>query len=225
MFFLVIAEFSAIVRSAMKNQLILPFLAVALSGAAGAAPYVLPSYQPGALTPADIQPVYSLECLYGISSESSEPDSWGPRLSLNLYSNADDTVRHQFNLNIAGMWGSETYRGAGWSDKVDVFMMPVTAGYNVNLELGRNVFLYLGAKAGYAWADIESRYKDAEGSHTAKDTTGGFTYSFGSGLKYIIADTSYLHVGYEYASTSYDYAGDDDYHRQHVISVGIGCQF
>jgi site-specific DNA-cytosine methylase len=45
----------------MKKLLSIAALLGVMSGAASAAPYVMPSNQPGALTPYDIQPVYSVE--------------------------------------------------------------------------------------------------------------------------------------------------------------------
>lgn len=203
------------VNLSMKKLLSIATLLGALTGAASAAPYVLPSPQPGALTPYDIQPVYSIEGLYGIAQDSEDPDTWGVRGSLSLYSDASSDVRHQFTLSVAGQWGSET-NDAG--EDVDLFLLPVTLGYDFNLEIVDSVFLYAGAKAGYAWADLEV---DSDSK-----STGGFTWSVGAGLKVQCSDSIYVKAGYEFGRTYFDdVRGKDEIYGQHVISVGVGCQF
>lgn len=198
----------------MKKVLSLVTLLGVLSGAATAAPYVLPSNQPGALTPYDIQPVYSVEGLYAIADDSDDPDTAGVRLSFSLYSDAASDVRHQLKLSVAPMWGSEEYEDGC---DMDLFMAPVTVGYEANIELTDSTLLYLGAKAGYAWAEFE------DGDYSAN--TGGFTFSVGGGLKFMCSDSVYLNVGYEFGRTYFD-KGDIDYIMgQHIISVGVGCQF
>lgn len=193
----------------MKKLLSIATLLAALSGAASAAPYVLPGNMPGNLTPYDIQPVYSVEGLYGIADESSEMDTYGVRLRLSLYSDAATDLRHQFSINLAGMWGSE--------DGVDLFMMPVTAGYDLNMELSDSVMFYISAKAGYCFGDLDAGGDSADAS--------GFTYSVGAGLKFQCSESIYLNVGYEFGRTYFDTSEVDDIYGQHIISVGIGCQF
>lgn len=200
----------------MKKLLSIATLLGVMSGAASAAPYVMPSSQPGALTPYDIQPVYSVEGLYGIANKSDDPDTYGARLSFSLYSDATETFRHQFNLNIAGLWGSETLRDEYGSYDMDVFMMPITAGYNINIELCDDVMLYLGGKIGYAFCEVESDGYSADGD--------GLTFSVGGGFKFQCSDSVYAHVGYEFGRTYM--GGDVDYnYGQHTIVVGVGCQF
>ena len=201
----------------MKKILSVVTMLGVMCGAASAAPYVLPKYQPGALTSYDIQPVYSVEGLYGIADDSDAPDTYGGRLSFNLYSDGTDTVRQQFNLNWAGMWGDKTYNVEGGSYTTDVFMMPLTAGYNINLELTDDVMFYVGGKAGYSWGSI-----DFGGDSVDVD---GFHFSVGGGLKFQCSEAVYVNVGYEYAKT---YIDDSDFkynYGQHVISIGLGCQF
>ena len=198
----------------MKKILSLVTMLGMLSGVAAAAPYVLPSNQPGALTPYDVQPVYSVEGLYAIADDSDDPNTAGVRVNLNLYNNAADTVRHQFKMGIAGMWGSED---DDYGADLDICMVPVTAGYEMNIELTDSTLLYLGARAGYAWGRLES------GPYS--ESTGGFTFSAGGGLKFVCSDAVYVIVGYEFGRTYFD-KGDVDYIMgQHIISVGVGCQF
>ena len=192
-----------------------------LSSAACAAPYYLPSAQPGALTPYDIQPVYSIEGLCGIAAQSNEPDVWGPRLRFNLYSDAASSLRHQFSLNVAGLWGSKNQHLAGESYKTDVFLLPLTAGYEVNIALSEKTLFYFGGKAGYAWGRADGGYH----SHSS----GGFTWSGGLGLKYMPNERTYLSLGYEYASTDFSMHrhpsdGSSDF-ASHIISLGVGWQF
>ncbi len=193
----------------MKKILSVVTLLAALSGAASA-------YQTGALTPYDMQPVYSVEGLYGITKGNETPDTYGGRLSFSMYSDAASELRHQFSLSVAGLWGSDTYDVYGYGIDVDVQMIPVTVGYTANIEITDELLFTVGAKAGYAFAtvDVGPFSMDAD----------GFTYSVGAGLKYMCSDAVYLQVGYEYSDTKM--GGDMDYdYGQHIISVGVGCQF
>lgn len=188
----------------MKKILSVVTLLAALSGAASA--------QTGDLTPYDMQPVYSVEGLYGIAADSADPDTWGARLNLSLYNNAADTIRHQFSLSVAGMWGSESY---GPLD-LDVQMIPITVGYTANIELTDDFMFYVGAKAGYAFCDMDFG--------PISESCDGFTYSVGCGFKYQCSEAIYLQVGYEYSQIFM--GGDIDYdYGQHIISLGVGCQF
>lgn len=189
----------------MKKLLSIAMLLGALTGAASAAPYVLPSPQPGALTPYDIQPVYSVEGLYGIAQDSDMPDTWGVRGSLSLYNNAVSDIRHQFTLSVAGEWGSE--------DGVDMQLIPATLGYDINIALADKLFLYAGAKAGYVWAEYDEY------------SSSGFTWSIGAGLKVQCSDAIYVKAGYEFTRNYLDSSSEDMVYGQHVISVGVGCQF
>lgn len=200
----------------MKKLLSIAALLGALSGAASAAPYVLPSPQPGALTPYDIQPVYSIEGLYGIAQDSDDPDIWGVRANLSLYNDATSNIRHQFTLSVAGEWGSETYHIDGYSYDTDLFLLPVTLGYDANIHLVDKLFLYAGAKAGYAFADVDI---DSD-----SDSGGGFTWSVEAGLKVQCSDSIYVKAGYEFTRNYLDVC-DDVIYGQHIISVGVGCQF
>lgn len=209
----------------MKHVFTQILMAGALSGAACAAPYVLPSSQTGALTPWDMQPVYAIEGLWGIARHSDEPDMWGPRLSFSLYSDAESAVRHHLSLNVAAMWGSKSrYEWSGRSE-TDLFMLPVTVGYDVNIELSERVLLYVGGKAGYAWGSADSTLHTPYGDFRHDSSSGGFTCSGGVGLRYMPSDTLYLSLGYEYAVTDFDEHRHGGSFGQHIISVGMGWQF
>lgn len=201
----------------MKKILSIVALLGVLSSAASAAPYVLPSPQPGALTPYDLQPVYSIEGLYGIADDHKDPDTWGVRGNLSLYNNASDSIRHQFTLSVAGEWGSEDYIDLNGSHDLDLFMLPVTLGYDVNIRLVDSVFLYLGAKAGYAWGDLDDGY--------SSQSLNGFTWAAEAGLKVQCSDSIYVKAGYEFTRTYFDSHNVDYIYGQHIISLGVGCQF
>lgn len=187
----------------MKKLLSILPLTAALCGTAHAAPYVLPG-APDALTPYDMQPVYNLEGIYS-HSEGELPDTWGVRGSFNLYNNGEDTFRHQFNINLGALFGHE--------HGTDIFMMPLTGGYNLNIELADDVMLYMGAKAGYAFADVDVHHHNV--SH------GGFVYSVGAGIKFQCSEQVYFNAGYEFSRTYMSY---DDL-SQHSVIVGLGCRF
>ncbi len=222
----------------MKKLLSVATLLGALAGAASAAPYVLPSPQPGALTPYDWQPTYAIEGLYGIAQDSDLPDTYGVRGSFNLYNTGEGTFRHQFSVNVAATWGSDstplTTLGSGSSSSLsgqeadlDLFLLPVTLGYTLNVELTDNVMLYVGAKAGYAWSRAEVSTTVEDSSVSGDESAGGFTYSVGGGIKFQCSDSIYVHVGYEFGRSylDYDINGKDAIYGAHTISLGIGCQF
>ncbi len=221
---------------------VLPLLG-ALTGTAAAAPYVLPYPQPGALTPYDWQPVYAIEGLYSIADKHELPDSWGLRGSFNLYNAGTGTWRHQFNINVAASWGQDDVQladllpttAARLSEHrtdMDLFLLPVTLGYNFNFELLDSLMLYLGGKAGFAWSHskIKIKGKEAGGreevlSHSQSD--GGFTFSVGGGLKLQCSQAIYVHAGYEFGRSYLNDAmeGRDFIYGTHTIFLGVGTQF
>lgn len=208
----------------MKKSLAISAILVTFAGAASAAPYVLPSPQPGALTPYDWQPVYAIDGIYSFS-ENDKPDTYGFRGSFNLYSNAAESIRHQFSLNVTPTWGSEHYhfsfRDVAFSYKIRVSQLPVTLGYDLNIELAEDIFLDLGAKAGYTWnkATIKSA-----GFKNDFDMNG-FTYSVGAGIKVQCSDAIYAKVGYEFGRSFLDTHGIKGNINQHSIVAGVGVQF
>ncbi len=201
----------------MKKFLTSAAIVAALASVASAAPYVLPSPQPGALTPYDMQPMWGLDAVYTIAGDHDMPDMYGARLSFNLYSSGEDTVRHQFNLNVTPQFGSETIDGV----KNQLFMVPMTAGYDLNLEITDDVLFYAGGKAGYALTHAVSKF---DGDRETEDD-GGFTFSVGGGLKYQPSDAIMLKAGYEFGRT-YVGSGDSKYiYTGHTILVGASVQF
>lgn len=199
----------------MKKILLTSGLFAALSMSASAAPYVLPTPQPGALTPYDWQPTYQLEGLYGISSMSDTySDMWGARLSFNLYSNQEATFRHQWSLNAAGMWGDETKDGI----KRDQFMLPITLGYDLNIALADDILFYIDGKAGVAIADMTWK-RESTGAELKEDKTD-FTFLVGAGFKIIASDAIQIKAGYEYQRAYFDKTLG-----LHVISLGVGVTF
>ncbi len=215
----------------------------ALAGASTAAPYVLPSPQYGALTPYDWQPVYALEGLYSFEQGKGLPDTYGLRGSFNLYSSGIGTFRHQFDINLAAAWGNDDVNladfmptAAGLSHyraDMDLFLLPVTMGYNLNIELHDNIMLYLGGKAGYAWSHgkLKASGTKADGSafsHTHSKSDGGFTWSAGGGLKVQCSDAIYVHAGYEFGRSYLDYHLEGKrslIYGAHTLYLGAGCQF
>ena len=185
----------------------------ACAGVATAAPYVLPENQPGALTEYDCHPVYSLEGIVSFNNKSM-PDTYGVRAAFSLYSSGSGSVLHQFGINAAPQWGSETKNDTHYS----VFVLPVTASYDLNIGLTDDLYLDFGAKAGYSWMDVDIR-------DYGSGNIGGFTYSVGAGLKYKFSDTVWGKVGYELGRTYYSKSGVKENVTSHMIVVGIGCTF
>ncbi len=221
---------------------LLPLLG-ALAGTASAAPYVLPSPQPGALTPYDWQPVYAIEGLYSFAQDSNKPDTYGVRGSFNLYNRGTGTFRHQFNINLAAAWGNDGTHLSGFLPRraatlsrhhtdLDLFLMPVTLGYNLNIELWEDIMLYLGGKAGYAWSHgkLKTTGQTWEGeafSHSHSRSRGGFTFSAGAGIKVQCSEAIYVHAGYEFGRSylNYNLEGKDIIYGTHTIFLGVGCLF
>lgn len=203
-----------------------------------AAPYVLPSPQPGALTSYDWQPTYSLDFVYAISGNSDNyGDMMGPRLALNLYNNQNADFRHQWNLSVAALWGDKTKTftetiGTGTEThdwKGDQFAMPIMLGYNLNIAITDNVLFYLGGKAGVViWNQDNTDNITLRGlgnfntysTRTDSDTKSEFTYSIGAGFKFIASESIQINLGYEFQKMYVD-----PNLTQHVLSVGVGVTF
>lgn len=205
----------------MKKVLSIVATLAALAGTASAAPYVLPSPQTGALTPYDMQPHYALDAIYSIADDSEFVNMYGVRGSFNLYTSGADLVRHQFNINVAGMMGNETKHIDGSSVKVDAYTLPITAGYDLNVAVCDEVLLFLGGKAGYSFVDIKEKCY----GETYKTNKGGFTFSVGGGLKVQCSEAVMLKLGYEFGRTYVDASGDKFNFGQHSIIAGVSVQF
>ncbi|HIX19933.1 MAG TPA: porin family protein [Candidatus Akkermansia intestinigallinarum] len=192
----------------MKKLIATSAILAALAGTASAAPYVLPSQQTGALTANDVQPVYTLDAVIALGDGADVPDMYGPRLALNLYNDHNDTFTHAFNLSVSALWGSEDTEGFD----IDYFMLPLTIGYDLNIEVTDKLDFYVGGKAGYAWLDADSSYFD--------DSDSGFTWGVGAGFRYYFSENIHARVGYEFSRTYTDVP-----FGQHSILIGVGCRF
>lgn len=203
----------------MKKVLSVFAILATLASSASAAGYVLPYNQPGALTPADWQPTYNVEALYAMG-EHDAPDAWGVRGSFSLYNTGEGAIRHQFSINIAGEFGSDDIHYGSETVNQDIWMVPVTAGYDMNIGLSDSVFLDLGVKAGWATGSYEEKLY----SYKYKENFNGFTMGVGAGLKVMCGERIYVKVGYEFNRT---FISDDlgINFNQHVITAGIGTQF
>lgn len=192
----------------MKKLIATSAILAALAGTASAAPYVLPSQQTGALTANDVQPVYTLDAVIALGDGADVPDMYGPRLALNLYNDHNDTFTHAFNLSVSALWGSEDEYGFD----IDYFMLPLTIGYDLNIEVTDKLDFYVGGKAGYAWIDADSRY--------FSDSDSGFTWGVGAGFRYYFSESIHARVGYEFSRTYTEVP-----FGQHSILIGVGCRF
>lgn len=202
----------------MKKFLTSAAIVAALASVASAAPYVMPSPQPGALTPYDIQPMWGLDAVYTIAGDSEDLDMYGARLSFNLYSSGEDSVRHQFSLNATPQYGNDTIEAGV---KAESFVLPVTFGYDLNLELTDDVLFYAGGKAGWSFAHTELKSDGAK----EDDDDNGFTFSVGAGLKYQASDAIMLKAGYEFGRTYFGSGDDKTIYTGHTILVGASVQF
>lgn len=210
----------------MKKLLSTSILLAALAGTASAAPYVLPSNQTGALTPNDVQPVYAIDFQAAFAADSDDPDMYGPRISFNLYNDLNGDFLHQFSLNVAGLWGSESESviltdGTSlitYDYDVDAFMLPITLGYDLNIHCVDKLYFYVGGKAGISMVKVEVPGFD--------DTDWGFTWSVGAGFRYYFSEEIYARIGYEFSRTYVDFEGIGNANiGQHSLLVGVGCRF
>ncbi len=200
----------------MKKLLI--FLSC-FSAAASAAPYYLATPPGGGLTPADWQPTYSLEGLYAVGQKNT-PDTAGFRGGLELYSNGDAGIRHEFSVQIAPQWGNGHRHRDEARASQHLFLAPVTLGYTLNIAIAEPVFLTMGGKAGYAWG----HYKESAASHHESGACGGFTFSAGAGLRIQCSERLYVHAGYEFGRT-YTNTRHNDIWGQHIITAGLSWLF
>lgn len=203
----------------MKRVLSVLTMLAALAGSASAAGYVLPPYQAGALQPSDWMPSYNIEGLYAVG-QADTPDAWGVRGSFSLYDDGNGAVRHQFSISIAAEFGSDTYEDLGVKINQDMWMMPITGAYNMNVGITDSVYLDLGVRAGWAMGSYEESVMDAKW----EEDFNGFTVGVGAGIKIFCSERLYVKVGYEFNRTFvHDDIGENL--TQHVISAGIGTAF
>lgn len=200
----------------MKKTLI-PLTALCCT--ASAAPYYLPTPAGGALTPYDWQPTWRLDALYA-SGANHTPDTAGFRTGLELYSNGEAPIRHQFGICIAPQWGSENRHEHGERLRQRLSLFPLTAGYTLNIGLADNIFLFMGGKAGWAMG----HYKEEGPDWHQSSSCHGFTFNAGGGLKVQCSERLYYRLGYDFARTY-----TDKKHQpilgQHIISTGLEWRF
>ena len=193
----------------MKKKFILLCL---LCGSASAAPYYLPTPEPGALTNEDWQPTIRLEGLYAIGA-SHTPDTVGFRLGQNLYSPGDSSIRHEFGIQIAPQWSTGDHHQ-------DIFLAPLTGGYTLNLGITDNIDIFLGGKAGWAFGHLKDNFP----IHHDSGSFNGFTFSVGGGLKIRCSERLYAQMGYEFGRT-YPHTRHHGALGQHILTAGLGWQF
>ncbi len=200
----------------MKTLLSTLALLAALAGSATAAPYVLPSPQTGELQSYDWQPVYAIDIVSAIADEKGNPDMWGPRVTFSLYSSTEGDFIHEFNVAGAALFGSETLTNYYGSYDYDATLIPFTVGYDLHINIIGDLYLDLGANAGISFADVSGDY--------IEESSSGFTFTVGAGLLYKINEDIYLKAGYEYGRSYFERStiGIVD---QHLITLGVGCQF
>lgn len=185
-----------------------------------AAPYYLPTPPGGALTPYDWQPTWLLEGLYAAGAHHT-PDTCGFRFNLQLYNTGEGPIRHEFGTSVAPQWGNgHHFYSASLHTRQDLFQLPVTAGYTLNLGLTNDIFLYMGGKAGWAFG----HYKEHSRDFQISGSYNGFTFSAGGGLKIFCNERLYVKLGYEFGRT-YTNTRNDDIWGQHIISAGLGWRF
>lgn len=217
-------------KFAMKKFLSLAAILGALAGTASAAPYYMTAPAGGALTPYDIQPVYSIEGIYNFSDNSDVPDTYGARINFSLYNNAISTARHQVTLSAGYEMGTCNlrYDDAEISkEKIELQRIPLTIGYDLNVALTKSIMLDLGAKGGYTFGFIDSKVKSGtlKGEKDSANT-GGFAFALTAGLKVQFSDVIYGKIAYEFGRTFFsDHLDKHINYNTHGIVVGLGCQF
>ena len=200
----------------MKKALI---YLTALCCSASAAPYYLPTPAAGALTAADWQPTWRIDALYGFGARHT-PDTSGFRTGLELYSNRNSGIRHQFGFCVAPQWGTGSHTYHGEPIHQSLCTIPLTFGYTLNIGLEEDVFLFLGGKAGWA----TGYYKENSPTRRDSGSCHGFTFSAGGGIKLQCSDRIYFHFGYDFART-YSNKKFESTIGQHIISTGFDWQF
>lgn len=212
----------------MKKVLSLALLLGSLAATASAAPYYMTEPSGGDLIPYDWQPVYSVHGIYNWGGDKSVPDTAGARVNFSLYSNAAETVRHQFSISAGYETGSQSYNAVSlWGvsrNKSELTKIPLTLAYDLNVAISDNVMLDLSARGGYSFGTII----DKSDLWAAKSTThtGGFTYTLGAGLKVYCSDDVYVKLGYEFSRTFFtENLPSHATFNQHGIVFGIGCSF
>lgn len=219
----------------MKKVLSLVIALGALACTASAAPYYTATPTPGALTPYDWQPVYSIEGAYNFVNQSELPNTYGLRANFSLYNSGENSVRHQFGITLGYEQGAHStdylfpyLNDVKLKTRRELYRIPLTLGYDINLGITDNVFIDLGAKGGYAWGSLEDSIKTTGSLYGAsyKADLSGFTYGLGVGVKVQFSESIYTKIGYEFSRTFFDASGSSNVnYGQHSIILSAGCQF
>ncbi len=192
---------------------------VTMIGGAYAAPYHMPQPSYGELTTYDWQPVYSLDGMYNFSDEKEMPNTVGTRLNFSLCSDSASTLRHQFTVSIGYDGGKNKRVGT----TTTVSRLPLTLGYDANIKLTDHFLLDLGGRAGYAWGFVSHRDEYGDKIH---ESTGGFTFGLGAGVKVKFSEAISVKLGYEFNRTFYRDLGESHFaFGQHGIVVGAEVLF
>ncbi|MCQ2364380.1 MAG: outer membrane beta-barrel protein [Akkermansia sp.] len=173
--------------------------------------------------------------------EVDVPNTFGVRLSGSVYVPATESVTHEFSMSAAPQWGTKTtsisYYGGGnaiyGSDKIDMFNVPLMAGYKMHYHLSEKLVANIGGRVGYTIIDADDSYSGrVNGTYVSgkedAGIDGGFTFAVGAGMSYQYAENCYYTFGYEFQDTSisFDDPETSDTHiGQHVISAGINVRF
>lgn len=167
------------------------------------------------------------ECTHGRQKKVNQTDQFGGLID--IHANIDSgSVFHTLSLTSGYMWGDHTYMGFKCFREI----VPVLAGYTLNLPLSEKANFYLGGKAGIAWsyADIKgsSRYavstpggQVASGGYSGvlwSDSGTAFTYSISAGLTFSINEQTDFKIGYE----MFSFRGLDPFH---AVEVGVSWNF
>ena len=171
------------------------------------------------------------DAVYTIAGEREHPDIYGCRMSYNLYDNDHDRVRHMFNVNLTMQKGTETCTKAGGFSNwhvpgytppydIELTILPITAGYDLNLAITDKTMFFCGVKAGLAIAKVEISGHGQE----HKDNSIGITYAFGAGLRYQCNEFLMLRLGYELSQMYLDHIAGNNY-LGHSFLLGAGCSF
>lgn len=169
----------------------------------------------------------SLTGMHAWATEEGEPDQFGGLID--IHANIDSgSVFHTLSLTSGYMWGDHTYMGFKCFREI----VPVLAGYTLNLPLSEKASFYLGGKAGIAWsyADIKGSRRYAVSTPGGQVVSGGysgvlwsdsgtaFTYSISAGLTFSINEQTDFKIGYE----MFSFRGLDPFH---AVEVGVSWNF
>lgn len=197
----------------------IPLYLLCMCAAASAAPYYLPTPPGGGLTPYDWQPTHTLEGMYAIGTGHT-PDTGGFRCGTQLYNTGAGDIRHEFGISIAPQWGSGHRSRDDYRARQNLFLMPASLGYTLNINLVDSLFLTLGGRGGWAWG----HYRERSDVHRESGSFNGFSFSAGGGLKLRCSERLYVQAGYEFGRT-YSNTRHDDTWGQHIISAGFNWRF